>query len=90
LYVQGDKAVAISSSKLQSLLEKGEPEATFLGKVTKESGETLTLKKEQSGSPTGGANMTRKYLGSKGSKVVTHINSGSGKIFGTTTTAESL
>ncbi|MBZ4193764.1 MAG: hypothetical protein LAE24_05575 [Candidatus Contendobacter sp.] len=82
--------MAISGSKLQSLLTKGEPEATFLGKVTKECGETFTLKKEQPGSSTGGANLTRKYIGSKGSKVVTHINNGSGKIFGVTTTAEPL
>jgi len=82
--------MAISGSKLQSLLTKGEPEATFLGKVTNESGETFTLKKEESGSPTGGANLTRKYLGSKGSKIVTHLNSGSGKVFGVTTTAEPL
>lgn len=82
--------MAVSGTKLQSLLIKGEYEATFLGKVTGESGETFTLKKEQPGSPSGGANLTRKYLGSKGSKVVTHVNSGTGKVFGATTTAEPL
>jgi len=35
--------MAISGSKLQFLLTKGEPEAAFLGKVTNECGETFAV-----------------------------------------------
>lgn len=82
--------MAISDTKLKSLLNKGESESSFIGKVENETRESFTLKKEQSGSPVGNANVTRKYLGSKGSKIVTYINGGNGKIFGATTTAEGL
>lgn len=82
--------MAIHLTKLKSLLSPGESETSFIGKVENETGESFSLKKEQGGSPVAHANKTRKYLGSKGSKIVTYINSGNGKIFGTTTTAEGL
>jgi hypothetical protein len=82
--------MAIGISKLQSLLSKGESEQFFLGKVESETKESFTLKKEQAGSPVGGANLTRKYLGSKGSKIVTYIDGKKGTVSGATTTAEGL
>ena len=82
--------MSIGISKLQSLLSKGESEQSFLEKVESELKESFTLKKEQAGSPVGGANLTRKYLGSKGYKLVTYIDGKKGTIFGTTTTAEGL
>lgn len=82
--------MAIALSKLQSLLSKGESEQSFLEKVASDTKESFSLKKEQSGSPVGGANLTRKYLGSKGSKIITYIDGKKETIFGTTTTAETL
>ena len=82
--------MSIGISKLQSLLSKGESEHSFLGKVESETKESFSLKKEQSGSPVGYANLNRKYVGSKGSKIVTYVDSKKGTIYGTTTTAEPL
>ena len=82
--------MSIGISKLQSLLSKGESEQAFLGKVASETKETFILKKNQASSPVGYANMTKKYLGSKGSKIVTYVDEKKGTIFGVTTTAESL
>lgn len=84
------QSMAISTSTLQSFLVKGELEASFIGKVSQATGEKFTLRKEQSGSPVAYSNFTRKYAGSKGSKIVTFIDARADKIYGATTTAEGL
>ena len=54
---------------IQAQFNAGESEGALLGKLQTISKETFEMRKEQNGSPTARASMTRKYLGSKGSKV---------------------
>lgn len=75
---------------IQAQFNAGESEGSLLGKLQAISKETFEMRKEQNGSPTARASMTRKYLGSKGSKVVLHVDPKSGKVYGVTTTAENL
>ena len=82
--------MALTHSQIKSQLEPGESESALLSKLQAISKETFTLRKERGGSPTAHASMTRKYLGSKGSKVVTHVDPRSGKVFEVTTTDEGL
>lgn len=89
-FTEKRKTMPLSLTQIKSQFEPGESEGALLGKLQAISKEAFMLRKEQNGSPTPRASMTRKYLGSKGSKVVTHIDPRSGKVYGVTTTAESL
>jgi hypothetical protein len=75
---------------IQAQFNAGESEGALLSKLQTISKETFEMRKEQNGSPTARASMTRKYLGSKGSKVVLHVDPKSGKVYGVATTAEGL
>ncbi len=80
----------LTLTQIKDQFDAGESEGALLGKLQAISKETFEMRKEQNGSPTARASMTRKYLGSKGSKVVLHVDPKSGKVYGVTTTAESL
>jgi hypothetical protein len=86
---KGD-SMALSLSQIKDQFEVGESEGALLGKLQAISKETFALRKDQSGSAIPRATHTRKYLGSKGSKVVLHVDPRSGKVYGVATTAESL
>ena len=82
--------MAIGLTKLRSLLKKGELESLFLERVIAETGESFSLREEVNGSSVAYANLTRKYLGSKGSKIVTSVDARKNTVHGVTTTAEAL
>ena len=82
--------MTLSLTQIKSQFETGENECALLGKLQAISKETFEMRKEQNGSPSAHASMTRKYLGSKGSKIVLHVDPRSGKVYGVSTTAESL
>lgn len=82
--------MSLTLSQIKAAFESGESEGSLLGKLQSLSKEHFTLSKEQNGSPVPNANGTRKYLGSKGSKVVTYVNLRTGKVFGVATTSEGL
>ncbi len=80
----------LTLTQIKSHFKAGEPESEFLTKLQVSAKETFVLKKEDGGSPVAYANITRKYLGSKGSKLVTYIEKRTNKVHGVATTAESL
>lgn len=82
--------MSLTLGQIKAQFDAGESEGAFLGKLQSFSKENFTLAKEQNGSPVANANITRKYRGSKGSKVVTYVNSRTGKVLGVATTAEGL
>lgn len=80
----------LTLNQIKAHFKSGEAESDFLSKLQAASKEAFVLKIEVGGSPAAYANMTRKYLGSKGSKIVTYIDKRSSKIHGVATTAETL
>jgi hypothetical protein len=82
--------MSLTLTQIKSHFKAGEAEPAFLTKLQASSKETFALKKEDGGSPVAYADTTKKYLGSKGSKLVTYIDKRTNKIHGVATTAESL
>lgn len=80
----------LTLNQIKTHFKSGEAESDFLSKLQAASKETFVLKIEAVGSPVAYANITKKYLGSKGSKVVTYIDKRTSKIHGVATTAEAL
>lgn len=64
--------MSLTLNQIKSHFNSGDAESDFLTRLQASVKETFVLKKEEGGSSVAYANTTRKYLGSKGTKLVTY------------------